>query len=271
MTEDIVNYRADGRIGVVTLNRPDKLNSISPALRVAAIAALGRADQDPDTSVVVLCGEGRSFCAGYDLGDDPEKENWRGDPLKWHAYLSKCFELEVFPWYMRKPVICAVQGHAVGGGCELAMLCDLVIAADDARFGEPEVRFSATGPAFVMPWVIGHRRARELLYFGDLIDARTALDYGLVNRVVPAADLMDVTMKYARRLSQVSPEALVSTKLALTRGADAAGFRNALQAGLDVIAPLYSASTASGDEFREHVAEHGLRSALKWRKSHFDD
>jgi enoyl-CoA hydratase len=271
MSEDIVTYKIDGKVGIVSLNRPAKLNAITKEIRLAAVDALTRADDDPDTHVVLLRAEGRSFCAGYDLGGgDPDKESWRHNPLKWHTYLNGSLELELLPWYMRKPVIAAVQGHAVGGGCELAMLCDITIAADDAKFGEPEIRFSATGPAFVMPWIIGHKRARELLYLGDLIDATTALEFGMVNRVVPAAALQDYALAYAHRMAHVSPEALNATKLALSRGADAAGFRNALQAGLDVIAPLYAANTEFGDAFRAKVASEGLGAALKWRKSHFD-
>ena len=146
---------------------------------------------------------------------------------------------------MRKPVIASVQGHCLGGGCELAMLCDLTIAADDAVFGEPEIRFSNVGPALVMPFVIGLKRARELLYLGDTIDAQTALAYGMVNRVVPRAELEAATMRFARRLALISPEALAGTKLAVNRGADAAGFRNAIRSGLDVVAPLYAARPTS--------------------------
>ena len=93
------------------------------------------------------------------------------------------------PWTLKKPVIASVQGHALGGGCELAMFCDLTIAADDALFGEPEVLFSQVGPAVLMPFIVGHKRARELIYFGDKIDAKRAHEIGMVNRVVPPAEL----------------------------------------------------------------------------------
>jgi enoyl-CoA hydratase/carnithine racemase len=177
----------------------------------------------------------------------------------------------MMPWNMRKPVIASVQGHALGGGCELAMFCDLTIAADDAKFGEPEIRFSVAGPAIVMPWLIGYKKARELLYLGDMIDAPTALDLGMINRVVPAAELKDATMKYARRLALISPEALAATKLSINRGADASGFRNAMQAGLDVMAPLYAAKTELGSKFVEITKKDGLGAALKWRGAQFKE
>ena len=137
----------------------------------------------------------------------------------------------------RKPTIAAVSGYALGGGCELAMFCDLTIAADDAVFGEPEILFSQVGPAVLMPFIIGHKRARELIYFGHKIDSKRALEIGMINRVVPREELSAATMKYAKRLALIAPEALAAAKLAVNRGAEAAGFRNALQAGLDVCAP----------------------------------
>src|SRR5581483_9797171 len=171
------------------------------------------------------------------------------------------------PWYMRKPVIASVQGHALGAGCELAMFCDLTIAADDAKFGEPETRFSQAGPAFVMPWIIGFKKARELIYLGDMIDAETARELGMVNRVVPRAELESATRKLADRMALIAPEALAASKLAINRGADAAGFRNALQAGIDVVAPLYVAETEVGAQFHEIAHKQGVGAAVKWRKA----
>jgi enoyl-CoA hydratase len=159
----------------------------------------------------------------------------------------------------------------MGGGCELVMLCDLTIAADNATFGEPEVRFSSVGPALVMPMIIGYKKARELLYFGDTIDAKTALELGMVNRVVPLAELREASRRYAKRLSLISPEALYATKRAINRGADAAGFRTALYAGLDVVGPLYATKTEFGAKFREIVANEGVPAAVRWRSAQFKE
>jgi len=272
MAEPLVLYETDERVGVITLNRPAKLNAINKELRVAAVEVLRRADEDPITSVVLLRANGRSFCVGYDIGgNDPEKETWRHDALRWHAHLRDSLAFEMTPWDMKKPVVAAVQGHALGGGCELAMLCDLTIAADNAQFGEPEIRFSDAGPAIVMPWIIGFKKARELLYFGDTIDATSALELGMVNRVVGLDDLPLASLKYAKRLALISPEALAWTKLAINRGADAAGFRNALNAGLDVVAPLYAARTEFGEKFHEITRTDGLGAALKWRAEQFKE
>jgi enoyl-CoA hydratase/carnithine racemase len=171
---------------------------------------------------------------------------------------------------MKKPVIAAVQGHVMGGGCELVMLCDLTIAADNAVFGEPEVRFSAVGPAIVMPAIIGYKKARELLYFGDAIDAPAALALGMINRIVPLAELPAASLAWAKRLSLISPEALMATKRAVNRTADAAGFRTALYAGLDVVGPLYATRTEAGEKFREIAAAEGVPAAVRWRRAQFE-
>src|SRR5271166_1194553 len=270
MADPLVLYDVDDKVGIITLNRPDKLNAISAELQQALIEAFARADADPATSVVLLRAEGRSFCAGYDIGvKGPGADDWRADPTKAHAHLQPQLEFEMAPWLMQKPVIASVQGHVLGGGCELVMLCDLTIAADNARFGEPEVRFSAVGPAIVMPMIIGYKKARELLYFGDTIDAQTALALGMVNRVVPLAELRDASLRWAQRLSLISPEALYATKRAVNRGADAAGFRTALYAGLDVIGPLYATKTELGAKFRDIVAREGVPAAVRWRAAQF--
>src|SRR6266849_7618258 len=219
MTAQLVTYGVDGRVGIISLNRPDKLNAISADLKRALVERFHEADRDPATGVVVLRAEGRSFCAGYDIGPNPARAARRGNALAWHASLTDDVALEMTPWDMAKPVIASVQGHCLGGGCELVMMCDLTVAADDALFGEPEIRFSSVGPALIMPFVIGLKRAREMLYLGD--------------------------------------------------PADAAGFRNAIRAGLDVLAPLYAARTEVGTKFDEIREKEGLGAALRWRAAQF--
>src|SRR5690242_5961767 len=270
VADGIVLYQVDDKVGIITLNRPEKLNAISRELQLALTEAFARADADPVTSVVLLRAEGRSFCAGYDIGAKPEgADDWRRDPIRAHQHLAHQLDFEMTPWNMKKPVIAAVQGHVMGGGCELVMLCDLTIAADNATFGEPEVRFSSVGPAIVMPAIIGYKKARELLYFGDAIDAETARQLGMVNRVVPLAELAQASLAWAKRLALISPEALYATKLAINRGADAAGFSNRIHIGLDVVAPLYATKTELGQRFRDIVSAEGVPAAVRWRAAQF--
>jgi len=272
VADPVVLYEVDDKVSVITLNRPEKLNAISAELLHQLLDAFRQADAEKATSVVLLRAEGRSFCAGYDIGAKaPDADDWRSDPIKTHKHLAAQLDFEMAPWNLQKPVIASVQGHVMGGGCELVMLCDLTIAADNASFGEPEIRFSSVGPAIVMPAIIGYKKARELLYFGDAIDAATARELGMVNRVVPLAELRAASLAWAKRLALVSPEALYATKLAINRGADAAGFTNRIHIGLDVVAPLYATKTEFGARFREIVAAEGVPAAVRWRAAQFKE
>ena len=271
MQEQLVRYETDDKVSVITLDRADKLNAINAVMKEQIIAAFARADKDAATSVIVLRANGRSFSAGFDIGHSPDrgKDSGAADPNTWDPILHRSFDFGMAPWSATKPVIASVQGHVLGGGCELTLMCDLTIAGDDAKFGEPEVRFSHLGPLMVMPWFIGLKRARELLFFGDMIDAKTALQFGMINRVVPAAELREATMKYAKRLSLISPEALRWGKRVINRGAEIAGFRAALEAGVDSFVSLYATQTDVGKEFGRIVAEKNLKAALEWRAAQF--
>jgi len=267
----MVRYETDAKVGVITLDRADKLNAINSVMKEEIIATFARADKDAATSVIVLRANGRSFSAGFDLGHSPDrgKDSGAADPNTWDAILHRSFDFGMSPWSTTKPVIASVQGHVLGGGCELALMCDLTIAAEDAKFGEPEVRFSHLGPLMVMPWFIGLKRARELLFFGDMIDARTALQFGMVNRVVPTAELREETMRYAKRLALISPEALRWGKRVINRGAEIAGLRAAVEAGVDSFVSLYATQTEVGREFGRRVQQEGLKAALEWRRAQF--
>ena len=271
MQEQLVRYETDDKVSVITLDRADKLNANNAVMKEQIISAFARADKDAATSVIVLRANGRSFSAGFDIGHSPDrgKDSGAADPNTWDPILHRSFDFGMAPWSATKPVIASVQGHVLGGGCELTLMCDLTIAGDDAKFGEPEVRFSHLGPLMVMPWFIGLKRARELLFFGDMIDAKTALQFGMINRVVPAAELREATMKYAKRLSLISPEALRWGKRVINRGAEIAGFRAALEAGVDSFVSLYATQTDVGKEFGRIVAEKNLKAALEWRAAQF--
>jgi len=265
-TAHVYYTRKDG-IGHVVLNRPDKLNAISEPMKAMLVEVFAEADRDKATSVTVLRGEGRSFCSGHDIsGDDGGDDE---NAVRWHEQLTGSVRCEMAPFDAQKPVIASVQGHVLGGGCQLAMFCDFVIAADNARFGEPEVRLGYSGPAFIMPWIASYRRAREFIYFGDQITAQMALEFDMINKVVPAAELEAATHAYAKRLSLIAPEALTRTKLALRRGLEAAGFRNAINAGHDVVTALYASETEIGRQFNALAERDGLKAALTWRSNQF--
>lgn len=267
---ELVIYRKEDDIAVISLNRPEKRNAINAQLNADLLRHLATADQDDDVSVIILRGEGKSFCAGHDISrSDPEREKWRHHAIRQHKQLSAGLRLATAIWELPKPVVASVQGHALGVGCILTMLCDLTIAAENALFGEPEIRFAAPATAMMMPWLIGVKRARELIYMGDMIDAVEARELGIVNRVVPPEELEDATLKYARRLARIGPESLSRAKIAINRTMELQGIRNGWNSTVDIIAPLYATETAVDTAFREKVSELGLSAALKWRAGHF--
>jgi len=252
-------------VTTVWLNRPEKLNAMSHDLVEALSVALREVDRDDDSRVVVLGGRGRSFCAGYDLD-----ESTPGDVADTRATLTHDLQrlLEVFD--LSKPVIGRVHGHCLAGGCDLMMMCDLVIAADDAVFGVPEIKFGSAVVAMVMPWLIGARKAKELLLTGeDKLSAGEAERIGLINRVVPSERLDDEVAALAHRLAVVDPVAMSLTKKAVNAQWEAAGYRGALETAVSLGAIIESAEVPERVEFERIRSEQGLRAAIEWRDRRF--
>jgi enoyl-CoA hydratase/carnithine racemase len=263
MSEPILLVEDVGPVRRLTLNRPGKLNALDTALVAALSTALAVAAEDDAVRVLVIAGAGRSFCAGYDLTEDGGAE----DPLEsLTAGLDRLLEIFDHP----KPVIAQVHGHCLAGGCDVMMMCDLAIASEDAVFGQPEIRFGSTVVAQVMPWLIGARRAKELILTGrDDVDAKEALRIGLVNRVVPQVSLEEETMRLAADLAVVDPEVMALTKRALNRSWDVAGFRQALLEGVVLGAEIESARAPEREHFDRLAAEEGLKEAIRWRDERF--
>ena len=184
--------------------------------------------------------------------------------------LKDCADFEFSPWDCSKPVIAMVRGWCLAGSCELAMMCCITYASETARFGEPEIRFSTAPPALVMPWLVGLKKARELLYTGDTIDAEEAWRIGMVNRVVSDDALEAETMRYARRAAAISLEGLQTTKAAINRGAEIAGIRNAVAYGVEVGGALDAVQTEQYRQFEAVKREKGLSAAIRWRESQFE-
>jgi enoyl-CoA hydratase len=261
-----------GPVRRFTLNRPDMLNALSSELVDTLSDALARAATHDGVRVLILRGAGRAFSAGYDLKEEAEQHTEHGAPDEagWREDLAESVArmLELFD--LPKPVIAQVHGYCLGGGCDLMMMCDLAVASDDALFGEPEIRFGSGVVTMVMPWLIGARNAKELLLTGDdRIPAERALRLGLVNRVVPADRLEDETLTLARKIAVLDPVAVSLTKRAVNRSWEVAGFREALQANVDLDAVIESAEVPERKEFNRIRAEQGLKAAIAWRDARF--
>ncbi|MFL5082608.1 MAG: enoyl-CoA hydratase-related protein [Microvirga sp.] len=247
MTDSLVLYEVDGSVGIITMNRPDKLNAINPDLRIALAETFKRADEDHATSVVLLRANGRSFCVGYDIGrKDPARDAWKYDSIKWHQYLSDSVKFELAPWDMRKPVVAQVQGHALGGGCELAMMCDILIAADTARFGQPEIKLGVmpgAGGTQRLTRVVGKAKAMEMCLTGRMMNAEEAERSGLVTRVVPAAELLAEALKTADIIAGLSLPIVMMAKESVNRA-----YETTLAEGIRFERRLFHAMFATRDQ-----------------------
>jgi enoyl-CoA hydratase/carnithine racemase len=217
---DLVLQRDEGAVRVITLNRPEKLNALNTALTQGILDALRGADADREVRAVVLTGTGRGFCAGADVGefknltaDNPQAIAARGDlTMNLHAVIPR----------MTTPVIGAINGFAMGGGCGLALATDMAVAAESARFGYPEVRRGAV-PAIVMANLVrlaGRKAAFELVAIGETLTADQAKALGLVNRVVPDTALMDTALGLATQIAGVNRDAMAATKRLFYRCVD---------------------------------------------------
>jgi enoyl-CoA hydratase/carnithine racemase len=227
--EDIV-YAKQDRIAHITINRPQVLNAIRPKTQMELVAAVRDFNEDPDVWVAVVSGTGdRAFCSGWDLNDanrDPEGyEDYERRRVATRStvfgHLSNMNSGDL-PQEVWKPIIAAVRGQCLGGGFELALNCDFVVAAEDAHFGLPEVThgWPPGSSHFTLPRKLPLNIAMELLLIGDPIDARRAYEVGLVNRVVPADKVAETADALARRLCQNAPLGVQAAKELILRGRD---------------------------------------------------
>jgi enoyl-CoA hydratase len=209
---------AHGRVGVITLNRPEQLNALDDALMDALGAALLAADADPDIGAIVIAGKGRAFAAGADIA---AMADWSYVDVYQGDFITRNWETIR---RVRKPVIAAVAGFAMGGGCELAMACDMIVAAESARFALPEIKLAmlpGAGGTQRLPRAIGKAKAMDMCLSGRMLDAAEADRYGLVSRVVADERLLAETIELAARIAAFSLPALMAIKESVNRAWEA--------------------------------------------------
>jgi enoyl-CoA hydratase len=262
-----VTLERRGAVAWITLERPDKLNALDETMVHALAERLREVERDDAVRVVVLRGAGRAFSAGYDLAEGEPGVRTADD---WHAELTRDVELTLQLWALPKPTIAAVQGWCLGGALDLAIACDLVVAADDAKLGVPEIKVGSGPVTLLLPFVIGQKKANELLFTGDHVDAHEAHRLGLVNTVVPPDELERATSALARRIAPTPLPVLRFTKLALTRAFEAMGLRVAQSANLDLSAILNATTSPEQEAFERILAEQGLKAALAWRTAAYE-
>ena len=271
MNYETVLCDIEGAVAYVTLNRPEKLNAISPQLRDDLEGVLRELDEGDAVRVVVLKAAGRAFCAGYDLtprqgGDYTGRRSIAQD----RDGLRKSIERWLWMWNYRKPIIAQVHGYCLAGGGELAGMCDIIFCAEDARFGHPAARALGIPPTLgLWPAKIGMLKSKELLFTGDTIDGVEAERIGMVNKAVPAAELDGFVRNFAERVSMVSLDALSVHKHVVNRWFEIMGLRTGAAEGAEFDSIYHE--TPSFHEFGRISREHGLKAALEWRDNPFGD
>jgi len=264
----IVYEKVEDKIIRVTLNRPEKLNAMSPKLLAELDGALDRFETDPEASVLVIRGAGRAFSAGYDLAGGGESRSGRFTITEDRLLLRRMVARWQRLWNLPKPTIAEVHGYCLAGATELAGHCDIVFAADDAQFGHPAGRTLGVIPTLSMwPYLIGMRRTKEFLFTGDSMTAAEALEYGLVNRVVRRDRLEEETLAYARRVAGVPVELLALHKAATNRFFELMGVYAAEQSASEFDAIAHQTDTAKAETRR--MRELGLKKALDQRDRPF--
>ncbi len=252
----------------ITLNRPDKRNPLSNALRSELFDALDRGDRDDEIRVTILRGAGECFSAGYDLKSNVSVDQpyyTPGGLGNWPRHVVDGF---FHMWDLAKPVIAQVHGYCLAGGTELATACDLVYVAEDAKIGYPVVRVISPPDNQFYPWIVGMRRAMELMLTGDHMSGSEAAECGFANRAFAPANLDDEVLAVAQKVARVPTDLQQINKRAVHRQMDAMGVRAALRAGTEMQTLATFTKTA-----QDHFADmrEGLTQALSKRDAEFGD
>jgi len=258
-----------GAVAVLTLNRPARLNAINKQMLGELQSALDRVEGDDGCRALVVRGAGGNFSSGFDLKEQMEARP-SGHEV-WREILDRDFSAVTRFWSLKKPTIAAVNGYCLAGGCELALCCDITIAAEDAIFGEPELKFGAGIVVMILPWLVGPKRAKEIILTGlDRIPAKEALDWGLVNRLVPSAEVESTALAMARHIAVIDPSLVQQTKRAINRSFEIMGLTEALQEALDIDLAIEGEGSIDKRQFMDIARRDGLRAAIAWRDARFD-
>jgi len=260
-----IRVERDGAAAVITLDRPDKLNAINGAMMNELLTALDQAEADERVRAIVVQGAGRAFSSGFEIGTLD-----RSSTASVRAGLEADLAFILRFWDSPKPTLAAVHGYCLGGAFELAMACDVTVAARDALFGEPELKFGSGIVALLLPWLTGPKQAKQILFAGlDRIPAERAQAIGLVNEVVEPGRQLEAGLALARRMATVDQSALRLTKQAVNRSYEIMGLRQALLQALEVDVQIETTETPESTEFRTILRRDGLKAALAWREARF--
>ncbi len=273
----------DERVGRIGLNRPEKLNALSQELLYEFDDALHVMEADDSIRAIIVRGEGRAFSAGYDLappagrGADAVVRRHRSVDDQGRRLLmgirtgmQQITDIHMYFWNMAKITIAQIHGYAVAGGCELAMMADLVVAAEDAQLGHPGLRGLGTSRTGVIwPLIIGMRKAKELYYTGDNVTGTEAEEIGMINYSWPKHELDERTIAFADRIAVMPADHLAILKLNMNRFYENMGIYSSVRSSTDLDAA--GQFTSFSYQWREQVRDQGMRDAVNWRDGMFRD
>jgi enoyl-CoA hydratase len=261
------------RIARLLLKRPERFNAITDEMPGEIRAAVEWAEKNPDIHVIVVEGAGRGFCGGYDLVESAENESdhpcqqerhpW--DPMEDYAVMKRNTEDFMSLWRCSKPTIAKVHGAAVAGGSDIALCCDLLVMAEDARIGYMPTRVWGCPTTAMWTYRLGPIRAKQMMFTGDVITGRTAAEWGLANLSAPADELEAATMKLARRIAGVPRSHLAMHKMVVNQVMLTMGLEQS-----QMMATVFDGITRHNPEglwFRRHAQAEGFKSAIEWRDS----
>ncbi|MDP7391081.1 MAG: enoyl-CoA hydratase/isomerase family protein [Pseudomonadota bacterium] len=268
MHEDVIKIERRGTIAILTFNRPKVLNAFNNNLMERTIETVKILNEDDDVRIIVVQGAGRAFSPGFDLKASAER---RMESVQdWEQQMKLQFDFIMQFWHSPKPTIAAVHGYCIAGAFELALACDVTIAAENTRFGEPEVRFGTGIVAMLLPWVTGPKQAKELLLTGeDQLNAKDAFRMGIINRIVPDDAVLDRALEVAKSMATAAERSVRYTKRAINDTYATMGFNRALESALDTDVLLNAAYDPVKAEFARIRSEQGVKAAIAWRDARF--
>jgi enoyl-CoA hydratase len=283
MDFETILYEKDGGKARITLNRPEKLNALSGKLQRELNEALWEADNDTAVHVVILRGNGRAFCAGYDLSpmqSPPARKDASGETYTnvyrgmashnddvWQLERQQRDRMAIFD--MHKPVIAQIHGYCLAGGTDLALLCDIIVTADDAVIGFPPVRAMGSPPAHMWTYLVGPQWAKYFLLTGDSVSGAKAAEIGLVWKSVPAAALAAEVEALASKMEKIDVELLTPNKRAVNMALELMGARTMQRLAAENDGRAHHAPAVR--EFGKMAMTQGLKAALEWRDGKFGD
>jgi len=268
MNFESIAYETTDGVARLTLSRPARTNALSAAMLDEINRAMDMAEADEGVRAVIVTGAGTAFSSGFDLKEQMERKPTGFE--QWEPLLRKDFDAVMRFWHCPKPTIAAVRGPCLAGAFELALACDMTIASETAFFGEPELKFGAGIVVMLLPWLVGPKLAKEIIFMGeDRVSATRARELGIVNRIVPDDALEHEARAMARHLCAIDPNLLKQTKRAINQTLERQGLLDALEAALAIDLEIEGPGSSDKIAFMTVARASGLKAALAWRDARF--